>query len=101
PGHGTSVAGVIAANPYTVSGVTYQGVAPDAKLVALRVGTDQGIADANIEKALQWVIDNYAKYTISVVNLSLGSGNYPESQTDSTMSSLFAKLHDFDIFVTH
>ena len=39
-GHGTNVAGVIAAKPYTVNGVTYQGVAPDAKLVALRVGTD-------------------------------------------------------------
>src|SRR4051794_40036834 len=33
-GHGTAVAGVIAANPYTYHGVTYRGVAPDAKLVA-------------------------------------------------------------------
>src|SRR3954463_2707383 len=33
-GHGTSVAGVIAAERYTVGGVTYQGVAPDANLVA-------------------------------------------------------------------
>src|SRR5262245_2482033 len=52
-GHGTSVAGVIAANPYTVGGITYQGVAPSAKLVALRVGTESNIPNANIEKALQ------------------------------------------------
>src|SRR4051812_28540908 len=36
-GHGTNVAGVIAAKPFTVGGITYQGVAPNAKLVALRV----------------------------------------------------------------
>src|SRR4051794_37879655 len=74
-GHGTSVAGVIAAKPYTVGGVTYQGVAPDAKIVALRVGTDDGIPNSNIDKALQWVIKNYKTYGISVVTLSLGSGN--------------------------
>ena len=61
-GHGTSVAGVIAAKPYTVNGITYQGVAPDAKLVALRVGTETSISDTNIEKALQWVITNYKTY---------------------------------------
>src|SRR6185436_13560865 len=42
-GHGTSVASVIAAKPYTVGGTTYRGVAPDAKLVALRVGTETNI----------------------------------------------------------
>src|SRR5687767_471424 len=54
-GHGTGVASVIAAEPYTVGGVTYQGVAPDANLVALRVGTASSISDENIERALQWV----------------------------------------------
>src|SRR4051812_26704858 len=37
-GHGTNTASVIAANPYTTGGVTYQGIAPGAKLVALRTG---------------------------------------------------------------
>src|SRR3954471_2972934 len=99
-GHGTSVAGVIAAKPYTVKGVTYQGVAPDAKLVALRVGTDAGISDNNIDRALQWVIKNYKTFGISVVNLSLGSGNYTTAQTNSAMSADFQKLHDLRIFVT-
>src|SRR3954468_2056332 len=99
-GHGTNVAGVIAAKPYTVNGITYQGVAPDAKLVALRVGTETGIADTNIDKALKWVIDNYKKYGISVVNLSLGSGSYTNSQTNAAMSDDFATLRDLGIFVT-
>src|SRR3982751_4459038 len=45
-GHGTSVAGVIAAKPYKVGNITYQGVAPGAKLVALRVGTETRIPDS-------------------------------------------------------
>src|SRR4051812_7208306 len=91
-GHGTGVASGLAAKPYTVDGVTYQGVAPDAKLVALRVGTDQGISDDNIDKALKWVIANYKTYNISVVNMSLGSGNYVNSQTNPAMSSDFQTL---------
>jgi subtilisin family serine protease len=98
-GHGTAVAGVIAADPYTVNGVTYQGVAPDAKLVALRVGTENSISDANIERALQWVVANYKSYNISVVNLSLGSGNFRNASTNSVLADEFAQLHDLGIFV--
>src|SRR5439155_25507013 len=99
-GHGTSVAGVIAANPYTVNGVTYRGVAPDAKLVALRVGTETNIPDSNIKEALDWVIANRKTYHISVVNLSLGSGNYTDRSTDSSYAAEFQKLHDMGVFVT-
>src|SRR5688572_5181866 len=42
-GHGTAVAAMIAANPYITGGVTYRGIAPDAKLVALRVGDMDGM----------------------------------------------------------
>jgi hypothetical protein len=99
-GHGTNVAGVIAASSYKVGNVTYQGVAPDAKLVALRVGTETNISNRNIERALQWVINNYSTYGISVVNLSLGSGSYTDSETSSQFSDEFQKLHDLGIFVT-
>src|SRR5690349_10138820 len=97
-GHGTAVASVIAATPYTFQGVTYQGVAPQAKLVALRVGSSDSIPVSNIAKALQWVIDARKIYNISVVNLSLGSGNYPDAFTDS-LSPLFQQLRDLGIFV--
>lgn len=98
-GHGTAVAGVIAASPYTVSGVTYQGIAPDAKLVALRVGTESNISNNSIERALQWVISNWQQFKISVVNLSLGSGNYINAQTNSQLSDEYARLRDLGIFV--
>jgi hypothetical protein len=99
-GHGTSVAGVIAASAYTVGGVTYQGVAPDAKIVALRAGTESGLSDTNIEKSLQWVITNATKYDIQVVNLSLGSGAYTDATTaNSRYADEFSTLRDMGIFV--
>jgi hypothetical protein len=99
-GHGTSVASVIAGKRFLVNGVTYQGVAPDAKIVALRVGTETSIPDSNIKAALDWVLHNYKTYGISVVNLSLGSGNYTSPSTDSSYTDEFKQLHDLGIFVT-
>jgi subtilisin family serine protease len=98
-GHGTAVAATIAARPYTTGGVTYQGVAPEAKLVGLRVGSSDSIPTSNIEKALQWVIANHSAYNISVVNLSLGSGNYPDASDGSILADEFAQLRDLGIFV--
>ncbi|HEX8521567.1 MAG TPA: S8 family serine peptidase [Tepidisphaeraceae bacterium] len=98
-GHGTNTASVIAARTYTVDGVTYRGVAPDAKLVALRVGTEDSISDYDIEDALQWVIKNHKTFNISVVNISLGSGFYPDSETSDIMSDEFAQLKKLGIFV--
>lgn len=98
-GHGTNVAGVIAADAYTHNGVTYRGVAPDASLVALRVGTASNISDANIEKALQWVISNRSTYGIDVVNLSLGSGFYTDSHDSTRYADEFATLRDAGVFI--
>ncbi len=98
-GHGTAVASVIAANPFTYNGVTYQGVAPSAKLVALRVGTETSITDDNIERALQWVITNYKAFNISVINLSLGSGFYADSRTEAQLSDEYQTLKDLGVFV--
>jgi subtilisin family serine protease len=99
-GHGTETAGMIAANSFTQGGVTYQGIAPDASLVALRVGTGEDITDARIEKALQWIITNYKTYGITVVNLSLGSGAYAAATTaNSQLADEFATLASLDIFV--
>jgi hypothetical protein len=49
---------------------------------------------------MQWVITNYQTYHISVINLSLGSGNYSDSRTNSTMSDEFATLRGLGIFIT-
>jgi subtilisin family serine protease len=97
-GHGTAVAAAIAALPYRRGFDDYQGIAPRANLVGLRVGSSDAIPVSNIERALRWVIDNRRTFNISIVNLSVGSGNFPDAETDS-LSDEFQRLRDLGIFV--
>lgn len=66
-GHGTNVAGIIAA------GGNHTGIAPKASVIPLKVLRSQGGGSFDsIRDALQWVIDNREQYGITVVNMSLG-----------------------------
>lgn len=68
-GHGTHVSGII-----TSGHTTYKGIAPEAKIVAIKVIDDLGNGRASDTlAALDWVISNKDLYGISVVNMSLGS----------------------------
>lgn len=63
-GHGTSVAGIVASS---------MGVAPDAKLVAIRVLDSDGEGeDSDILAGLDWMVEKRATYGITIANLSLG-----------------------------
>lgn len=73
-GHGTAVASIIAARP--VKGVGFQGLAPQAQIVPVRVterdGDDQGamkesVDSARFAQAIRWAADQ----GIRVVNLSI------------------------------
>jgi subtilisin family serine protease len=99
-GHGTSVAGVIAASQYTFQGRKYQGVAPGVKLAALRIddGTNTP-TDANIQAALQWVLDNSARYNIVAVNISEGGLTQYGGNHTSIYSPQLAELTGHGIFV--
>lgn len=69
-GHGTSVAGIVAGAPIQWERV---GVAPGARLVALKVfGGPQSGKSWVVDAALQWVLD-HPEYNIKVVNMSLGT----------------------------
>ena len=72
-GHGTHVAGIIA-NAAKGSDGSYNGIAPAAKLVGVRVLDKTGAGDyEKVIKGIQWVIQNKDKYNIKVINLSLHS----------------------------
>ncbi len=91
-GHGTNVAGVIAASPFDYNGHHYQGIAPDAKLLALRVdAADNPVPPERIQAALQWVIDHRVQYNICAINISFGEGSYSSDQT-SIYSPQLAEL---------
>lgn len=92
-GHGTGIAGVIAADEFVAGGFRYRGVAPATKLVALRV-TD-GVnpsPDTTMESALRWVLDNRVRLNISAVNLSLGYGHYDQWTPNVTFGDEIAQL---------
>jgi serine protease AprX len=68
-GHGTFMAGLIAAH-----GRTFKGVAPDAKLISLRVLDQDGNGKMHsVLQAFDWVLDNRAANHIKVLNLSFGA----------------------------
>ncbi len=71
-GHGTHVAGIIAAageNRYDDT----RGVAPDAQIIDLRVLDANGDGFAgDVVDAIDWAVANRDRYRIRVINLSLG-----------------------------
>jgi serine protease AprX len=68
-GHGTFVAGLIAAH-----GRTFNGVAPDAKLVSLRVLDQNGYGTMHsVLAAFDWLLRNRTTQHIKVLNLSFGA----------------------------
>ena len=73
-GHGTHLAGVIAGN-----GRDLKGVAPDAKLVSLRVLDTSGAGlMSNVLKAFDWLLKNRKTYDVRVANISFGA---PEARS--------------------
>src|SRR5688500_5923580 len=102
-GHGTGVAGVIAAKQFTYQGSRYQGLAPAANLVALRIDNGDGgraVYIERIERALQWVIANRTRYNITAVNMSLGYNAYTSAGTQGPYDDELRELHDAGVFLS-
>ena len=67
-GHGTHIAGLIAANG------EMKGVAPDARLVSLRVLDANGDGKlSNVVKAFDWLLDHRKQANVEVLNVSWGA----------------------------
>lgn len=101
-GHGTGLASVVGASPFTYSGATYQGIAPGANLIALRVddGTYGWSKEAPLAKlALQWVIDHRDQYNIVAVNMSFGKGFYTAPTTLSIIGTELAELNQMGVLL--
>jgi subtilisin family serine protease len=82
-GHGTFVAGEIAANP--ANGVGIAGLAFNARLmIAKVVGPDGNVSLAGEVAAIRWAVDNGAR----VINLSLGGVRDPLNSSLDTYSPL-------------
>jgi hypothetical protein len=101
-GHGTGVASLAAGLQYTFNGAKYQGVAPGANIIALRIddGTFGWAKEAPLaELALQWVIAHRAQYNIVAVNMSFGRGHYQAEATQAPFSDELQTLADQGVFL--
>jgi len=84
-GHGTHVAGIVAANGADSTGPnfarTFKGIAPNANIINLRVLDQNGAGtESGVINAIQRAIQLKSTYNIRVINLSLGHPIY-ESYT--------------------
>jgi serine protease AprX len=82
-GHGTSIASIIAGNDGTPGG--FQGVAPDARIVSVKVGATNGAVDVSqMIAGIDWVVQhaNDPGMNIRVLNLSLGTDALQAYQVD-------------------
>jgi subtilisin family serine protease len=97
--HGTHVAGIAAGD-----GESFQGVAPGADLVGLRVFNDQGVGKIEwVESALQWVRNNLDSFAnpITTVNMSLGADWNTESVSDwNVIEDELADLKSEGVFIS-
>ncbi len=91
---------LLAADPYLYRYHRYEGVAPQAQLLALKV--DDGVNDppaARIRAALQWVIYYKYRYNIVSVNISEGTGLFTDKTTSADYGDLLAQLSNMGVFV--
>ena len=89
-GHGTHVAGILAGNGWNRSDWLrgrYIGVAPEANLVAIKAGDDDGRATVlDVIAGLQFAVAHRDDLNIRVVNLSLQSTT-PQSYTSDPLDA--------------
>ena len=69
--HGMMTSVVAAGNGH-LSGGFFRGIAPDARLVLVKVSTSGHIPERNIKDGLEWVLKHRRKYGIRIVNISAG-----------------------------
>lgn len=99
-GHGTAVAGVIAADPFVMEGIGYGGIAPAAALVALRISPDTNTTpNSRIAAALEWVLANRESFGITAVNISFGFGRFNVEPDDGVFAGVLANLADAGVIV--
>jgi len=95
-GHGTHVAGIVAANG------TIKGVAPDAKLVALKACSwnyYDGCTDLAVQQSIKWCVNHSQEYNISIISMSFGGGDYNDETCLHALDDEFNLTHSSNISV--
>jgi serine protease AprX len=84
--HGMMTSVVAAGNGFLSKGL-YRGIAPEARVVLVKIGKTGRISESNIESGLRWVLANREKYDIRIVNISAG-GDFEQSYLQNRLCQL-------------
>src|SRR5262249_4593767 len=79
--HGTMTTVVAAGNGRLSQGV-YRGIASEANVVLVKVGSKGRISSDDIRKGIEWVIQNRKQYDIRILNISAGGDDEASYLTD-------------------
>jgi len=82
--HGMMTSVVACGNGWLSDGL-YRGLASEARLVLVKVGTARRIRHDDIRRGLEWVLANRRRYAIRIVNVSCG-GDYEASYLEDALS---------------
>ncbi len=70
--HGMMTSVICAGNGWR-SGGKYRGIASGAELVLVKISSPKNeVKEVDIQRGLEWVLANHARYNIRIVNLSVG-----------------------------
>ena len=87
--HGMMTSVVAAGNGFLSDGL-YRSIAPEAKVVLVKIGKTGRIPESNIETGLRWVLANKEKYSIRIVNISAG-GDFEQTYLTNPLCQLVEK----------
>ena len=104
-GHGTQTSGIMVALPWTYAGDgnSYQGIAPGAKVLPLKISVPVNSSaefDQHVGEALNytlWLVQHHPEYHIVAVNLSVGA--FSQATYQQYEQKAVDALHDAGVFV--
>ena len=95
--HGMMTSVVAAGNGHLSNGL-YRGIAPEAKVVLVKIGKSGRIPESDIETGLRWVLNNKDKFNIRIVNISAG-GDFQQSYLRNSLCRLVEETVDAGVTV--
>lgn len=84
--HGMMTSVVASGNGWLSNGF-YRGLAPDAKVVLVKLAKTGRITEQNIQDGLEWVLENRTRFGVNVVNISAG-GDFEQSYLHDSLSQV-------------
>ncbi|MEZ5428916.1 MAG: S8 family serine peptidase [Pyrinomonadaceae bacterium] len=76
---------VVAAGNGSLSNGFYRGIAPESKVVLVKLARTGRITERNIQDGLEWVLANRTRYDIKIINISAG-GDFEQSYLHDSLS---------------